>query len=220
MCSHCSRSKIRCTGADGDHRLPEDLSHGRQTLHWPGWPGYWRTDSVSVHQCTSSLPSSRVFGWLVQQIDLAGDINYPLYFSNSSQRLKFRLNLYELKEGRQIKPKTFMSMVSNLLYERRWVYWCEEAQYFIYKSTLPPWWQVFDWSNVNPLSQIWAILHWACDRWAGPQDLWAIYLLAGPDWLPHGDRGLCCERHLLRADVRHVWISLGARHGRLLCTVL
>jgi 20S proteasome alpha/beta subunit len=55
----------------------------------------------------------------VQQIDLAGDINYPLYFSNSSQRLKFRLNLYELKEGRQIKPKTFMSMVSNLLYERR-----------------------------------------------------------------------------------------------------
>uniref|UniRef100_A0A672FEM1 Proteasome subunit beta n=1 Tax=Salarias fasciatus TaxID=181472 RepID=A0A672FEM1_SALFA len=38
-----------------------------------------------------------------------------------AQRLKFRLNLYELKEGRQIKPKTFMSMVSNLLYERRWV---------------------------------------------------------------------------------------------------
>ncbi|MGH0126219.1 UNVERIFIED_CONTAM: hypothetical protein FKN15_026693 [Acipenser sinensis] len=36
-----------------------------------------------------------------------------------SQRLKFRLNLYELKEGRQIKPKTFMSMVSNMLYERR-----------------------------------------------------------------------------------------------------
>jgi len=36
-----------------------------------------------------------------------------------SQRLKFRLNLYELRENRQIKPKTFMSMVSNLLYERR-----------------------------------------------------------------------------------------------------
>lgn len=42
-------------------------------------------------------------------------------FAFRSQRLKFRLNLYELKEGRQIKPKTFMSMVSNLLYERRWV---------------------------------------------------------------------------------------------------
>lgn len=37
----------------------------------------------------------------------------------SAQRLKFRLNLYELKEGRQIKPYTLMSMVANLLYEKR-----------------------------------------------------------------------------------------------------
>ncbi|KAI0227483.1 Proteasome subunit beta type-3 [Lamellibrachia satsuma] len=36
-----------------------------------------------------------------------------------SQKLKFRLNLYELKENRRIRPKTFMSVVSNLLYERR-----------------------------------------------------------------------------------------------------
>ena len=36
-----------------------------------------------------------------------------------SNRLAFRKNLYELRENRQIKPKTFMSMVSNLLYERR-----------------------------------------------------------------------------------------------------
>merc|ERR1711860_365283 len=36
-----------------------------------------------------------------------------------SQRLNFRLNLYELRENRRIKPKTFLSMVSNLLYERR-----------------------------------------------------------------------------------------------------
>jgi len=36
-----------------------------------------------------------------------------------SNRLKFRLNLYELRENRSIKPKTFLSMVSNLLYERR-----------------------------------------------------------------------------------------------------
>ncbi|XP_036046926.1 proteasome subunit beta type-3-like [Onychomys torridus] len=33
-----------------------------------------------------------------------------------AQSLKFRLNLYELKEGRQIKPYTLMSMVANLLY--------------------------------------------------------------------------------------------------------
>ena len=36
-----------------------------------------------------------------------------------SQRLQFRKNMYELRENRKIKPKTFMSMVSNLLYERR-----------------------------------------------------------------------------------------------------
>lgn len=36
-----------------------------------------------------------------------------------SERLKFRLNLYELKENRHIKPKAFLSMVSNLLYSAR-----------------------------------------------------------------------------------------------------
>ena len=36
-----------------------------------------------------------------------------------AQRLKFRLNLYMLKEGRHIKPFTLMSMVANLLYEKR-----------------------------------------------------------------------------------------------------
>lgn len=36
-----------------------------------------------------------------------------------SNRLKFRLNLYTLRENRDIKPQTFMSMVATLLYERR-----------------------------------------------------------------------------------------------------
>lgn len=36
-----------------------------------------------------------------------------------SSRLEFRRKLYELRENRLIKPKTFLSMVSNLLYERR-----------------------------------------------------------------------------------------------------
>nr|QBH73454.1 proteasome subunit beta type protein [Xibalbanus tulumensis] len=35
------------------------------------------------------------------------------------ERLRFRLNLYELRENRRIRPKTFAAMVSNLLYERR-----------------------------------------------------------------------------------------------------
>lgn len=35
------------------------------------------------------------------------------------QRLKFRKNLYELKENRKMSPKAFCSMLSNLLYEKR-----------------------------------------------------------------------------------------------------
>lgn len=35
------------------------------------------------------------------------------------EKLRFRLNLYELKESRKIKPAAFASMTSNLLYERR-----------------------------------------------------------------------------------------------------
>lgn len=35
------------------------------------------------------------------------------------QRLKFRVNLYELKENRKISPSTLSSMLSNLLYEHR-----------------------------------------------------------------------------------------------------
>nr|CAG4641999.1 EOG090X0CE5 [Eurycercus lamellatus] len=35
------------------------------------------------------------------------------------EKLRFRLNLYELRENRKIKPQTFSSMVSNLLYEKR-----------------------------------------------------------------------------------------------------
>jgi len=36
-----------------------------------------------------------------------------------AQRLKFRINLYELRENRRISPKTFGAVVSNMLYERR-----------------------------------------------------------------------------------------------------
>ncbi|VDD79980.1 unnamed protein product [Mesocestoides corti] len=34
-------------------------------------------------------------------------------------RLRFRKNMYELRENRHIKPKTLLCMLSNLLYERR-----------------------------------------------------------------------------------------------------
>lgn len=35
------------------------------------------------------------------------------------EKLRFRVNMYELRENRRIKPKTLMSVMSNLLYERR-----------------------------------------------------------------------------------------------------
>lgn len=35
------------------------------------------------------------------------------------EKLRFRKNLYELKENRRISPKVFSSMVSNMLYEKR-----------------------------------------------------------------------------------------------------
>jgi len=39
------------------------------------------------------------------------------------ERIKYRKNLYELRENRLIKPKTFMHMLSNLLYEHRFGYY-------------------------------------------------------------------------------------------------
>jgi len=36
-----------------------------------------------------------------------------------SQKLKFRTSLYQLREEREIRPVTFMNMVSSLLYEKR-----------------------------------------------------------------------------------------------------
>lgn len=36
-----------------------------------------------------------------------------------SQRLKFRVNMYELRENRRIRPKTLSSLISSFLYEKR-----------------------------------------------------------------------------------------------------
>jgi len=43
-----------------------------------------------------------------------------------SSRLAFRHNMYKLREERDIKPKTFSAMVSNMLYERRYGPWFVE----------------------------------------------------------------------------------------------
>lgn len=48
----------------------------------------------------------------------ATSLHTPLQ-SCSSQTLKFRLNLFKLKEGRDMPPKMFGHLVSNILYEKR-----------------------------------------------------------------------------------------------------
>lgn len=34
--------------------------------------------------------------------------------------LTFRLNLYRLREEREIKPETFSALLSHILYQKRW----------------------------------------------------------------------------------------------------
>jgi 20S proteasome subunit beta 3 len=42
------------------------------------------------------------------------------------QLLKFRCNMYKLRENREIKPEAFSAMLSSLLYEKRFGPWyCE-----------------------------------------------------------------------------------------------
>lgn len=36
------------------------------------------------------------------------------------QLLRFRLNLYKLREEREIKAETFSALLSHMLYEKRW----------------------------------------------------------------------------------------------------
>lgn len=39
------------------------------------------------------------------------------------EKLKFRTNLYKLREDRDIKPSAFANLVSSLLYEKRYAIW-------------------------------------------------------------------------------------------------
>ncbi|XP_060052999.1 proteasome subunit beta type-3-like [Erinaceus europaeus] len=79
-----------------------------------------------------AIAANRRFGIQTQMVTMDFQKIFPmgcrLYISLArlatdvqtiAQRLKFRLNLCELKEGRQIKLYTLMSMVANLLYEKR-----------------------------------------------------------------------------------------------------
>ncbi|KAH0499957.1 Proteasome subunit beta type-3 [Microtus ochrogaster] len=72
-----------------------------------------------------AIAADRRFGIQAQTVTTDSQKIFPmgdrLYIVRDpgSDDLKFRLNLYEVKEGRQIKPYTLISMVANLLYEKR-----------------------------------------------------------------------------------------------------
>nr|CAB3265223.1 proteasome subunit beta type-3-like [Phallusia mammillata] len=56
-----------------------------------------------------------------------------------AQRLDFQLKLYELRENRPMTPKTFLSVVSNLLYEKRFgPYFIEPVIAGLHPKTLEP----------------------------------------------------------------------------------
>jgi len=42
-----------------------------------------------------------------------------LTFSNRNSLMKFKLNMYKLKEGRDMKASTFSQLVATTLYEKR-----------------------------------------------------------------------------------------------------
>lgn len=39
-----------------------------------------------------------------------------------ARRLKFKVNMYKMDEEREIKPKTLSALVSNMMYEKRYVF--------------------------------------------------------------------------------------------------
>jgi 20S proteasome subunit beta 3 len=52
---------------------------------------------------------------------LATDIHtlYLLLFNKSHAEMEYRLNLYNLRENRKMKPSTFVNLVASSLYEKR-----------------------------------------------------------------------------------------------------
>lgn len=46
----------------------------------------------------------------------------------SRERLRFRVNMYRMKEEREITPSTFTHLISSTLYEKRYVALNAETQ--------------------------------------------------------------------------------------------
>ncbi|CAL8100666.1 unnamed protein product [Calicophoron daubneyi] len=87
-------------GMMGDHcaAIASDLRFGVQL------------QTISADFCKISQLGPRLF------------VGFPGLATDSQtvfERLQFRKNVYELRENKSIKPKTITTMLSNLLYERR-----------------------------------------------------------------------------------------------------
>jgi len=63
----------------------------------------------------------------------------------SYEKLRFRVNMYELRENRRMKPQTFASVVANYLYERRFgPYFVEPIVAGLMPETFEPYLAVYD----------------------------------------------------------------------------
>ena len=65
---------------------------------WVGLPGL-ATDIQTVYIEAEAFPERQTINQL------------PTSLSQVKQKIEFRMNMYELKESRQMKPKTFANMV-------------------------------------------------------------------------------------------------------------
>lgn len=101
------------------------------------------------------------------------------------EKFRYRLNMYRMKEDRDIEPETFAHLMSSTLYERRYVF---------------------------TLTQIWALLCRAGRCRAQLQGR-AVHCGVRSDRMPQLCQGLCRERHGKRPLVWYGRGALGARSG-------
>ena len=102
MRRNCIRQTSRTPSTDNIIRFQENLPDRRSSFSRSSGTRYRRPNSVS-----NSIRARQRSG------APNGDS------INSANRLQFRLNLYKLRENREMKPRTLLNMVSSFLYEHR-----------------------------------------------------------------------------------------------------
>jgi len=123
-----------------------------------------------------------------------------------SQRLKFRSNLYELAENKHIKPKTFSSMVSNLLYEKRFgPYFVEPIIVGLDAKTSEPYISTMDLIGCASVAKDFAVIGSCSEQLYGMcEALWQ------PDLEP-ADLFECISQSLMNAFDRDAFSGWGAQ---------